>query len=151
MEAKEIAVRLYENKKLGSTYAKGAYHSAVFNGSADVLGEKTKYLLDYYPFEKFEHMARTDEQMDVLRQIGSVKTSDVLFSWVVRYDPATKQKTPAYGVSTINLKDNSLRLVVANDRESEGQCWDLTAKPCRSVPGKNSPTMLATNADLDRW
>jgi hypothetical protein len=150
MEAKEIAVRLYENKKFGSTYGKGAYHSAVFNASADVLGMNEKYLLDYYPFEKFEHMARTDEQMDVLRQIGSAKTSDVLFSWVVRYDPATKQKTPAYGVSTFNFKDNSLRLVVANDSESEGRCWELIAKPCRAVPGKNSPTMLATNADLKR-
>ena len=114
------------------------------------MGTNTNYLLDYYPCEKFEHLARTEEQMDVLRQIGSVKTSDVLFSWVVRYDSATKQKTPAYGVSTINLKDNSLRLVVANDSESEGQCWNLTAKPCRAVPGKNSPTMLATNADLNR-
>ena len=50
MEAKEIAVRLYENKKYGTTYGKGLFHSAVFNGSADVLGSNTKYLLDYYPY-----------------------------------------------------------------------------------------------------
>jgi hypothetical protein len=147
MEANEIAVRLYENKKFGSTYGKGAYHSAVFNGSADVLGTGTKYLLDYYPFEKFEHMARTDEQMDVLRQIGKVIADHTLFSWVVQYNPATKEKTPAYGVSTINLKDNTVRLVVAKDSESDGQNWELTAKLCRPVPGKNSPTLLATNAD----
>jgi ribosomal protein S8 len=90
MEAKEIAVRLYENKKYGTTYGKGLFHSAVFNGSADVLGSNTKYLLDYYPYERFEHTARTDEQMEVLRELGAVKSSNLLFSWVVQYNPATK-------------------------------------------------------------
>ena len=61
MEAKEIAVRLYENKKHGTTYGKGLFHSAVFNASADVLGRKTKFLLDFYPYEKFEHIAKPDE------------------------------------------------------------------------------------------
>ena len=152
MEAKEIAVRLYENRKYGTTYGKGLYHSAVFNASAEVMGKNEKYLLDYYPFEKFEHIARTDEQLDVLREIGRVKTDDVLFSWVVRYNPATKQKTPIYGFSLLNLKDNTVGLMVVDENDSEAQQWQLTAKPCRFVPGKNSPTLLATNADdLAMW
>ena len=150
MEAKEIAVRLYENKKFGTTYGKGAYHSAVFNASADVLGMNEKYLLDYYPFEKFEHLARTEEQMEVLREIGQVKTQDVLFSWVVHYNPATKQKTPVYGFSLFNMKDNELGLLVVNDNDEQQQ-WQLTAKPCRKDTGKYSPTLLATNADLYGW
>lgn len=152
MEAKEIAVRLYENKKYGTTYGKGLYHSAVFNASAEVMGKNEKYLLDYYPFEKFEHIARTDEQMDVLREIRSAKAEDALFSWVVRYNPVTKQKTPVYGFSVLKLKDSKVGLFVVEEGDSEGQEWTLTARQCRSVPGKNSPTLLATNAeDLAMW
>ena len=148
MDAKEIAVRIYENKKFGNTYAKGCYHSAVFNASADIVGENIKYLLDYYPFEKFEHIASSEEQLDVLREIGRVNTDDTLFSWVVRYDPVTKNKTPAYGLSTFNLRSNIVRLAVGEGNDGEGHHWTLTAKPCRRVSGKNSPNLLATNADL---
>ena len=135
---------------MGSTYGKGLYHSAVFNASADVLGENTKYLLDFYPFEKFEHIARTDEQMNVLRQIGNAKTDDVLFSWVVRYNPTTKQKTPVYGFCLLNTAINKLGLLIGSNEDDVVQ-WDLPVRPCRMSTGKNSPTMLATNADLDSW
>jgi hypothetical protein len=151
MEAKEIAVRLYENKKYGTTYGKGLFHSAVFNGSADVLGSNTKYLLDYYPYERFEHTARTDEQMGVMRELGAVKSSDLLFSWVVQYNPATKHKSPMYGVSILNMKDNRLALMAGASADDAMQ-WNLTAKPCKERTGCKSPTLLATNAeDLDRW
>ena len=151
MEAKEIAVRLYENKTFGTTYGKGQYRSAVFNATADVMGHNTKYLLDYHQFDKFEHMARTDEQLEVLRDLGSVRTNDFLFSWVLSYDATTKCKTPVYGYSVINLKDNTLGLFVAEEG-AEPTEWMLTAKPCKTTQGKNSPTLLATNAQtLSRW
>jgi hypothetical protein len=152
MEAKEIAIRIYENKKFGTTYGKGLFHSAVFNGAADMLAGNTKYLLDYYPFEKFEHIARTEEQMEILREMGHVKADDVLFSWVVRYDPATKEKRPVYGFSYFNMKDKTVALLAHDDADGECQQWQLTAKSCRSVPGKKSPSFLATNADdLGLW
>jgi hypothetical protein len=152
MEAKEIAVRLYENKTFGTTYGKGLYRSAVFNATADVMGHNTKYLLDYHQFDKFEHMARTDEQLEVLRDLGSVRTNDLLFSWVLSYDATTKCKTPVYGYSFINTKDNTLALALMEQGADEWTEWVLTAKPCKTTQGKNSPTLLATNAqDLSTW
>ena len=50
---KEIAVRLFENKKLGTTYGRGLYRSAVFNASAEIKDPHVKYLLDFYQFERW--------------------------------------------------------------------------------------------------
>ena len=150
MEEKEIAVRLYENKKYGTTYDKGLFHSAVFNASADVLGRKTKFLLDFYPFEKFEYIAKTDEQMDVLRELGVVRTDDKLFSWVVDYDATTKIKVPANGFCMFDLKHNRIDLIVIEEENSNH--WRLTAKQCRENGSKNVPTLIATNSDdLGKW
>jgi hypothetical protein len=150
MEAKEIAVRLYENKKYGTTYGKGLFHSAVFNASADVLGRKTKFLLDFYPYEKFEHIAKTDEQMVVLKELGVVKTEDKLFSWVVDYDATTKAKAPVNGFCIFDMKDSRIDLIVLEDENSNH--WRLKAKRCKESQGKNAPTLIATNADdLSKW
>ncbi len=48
---KEIAVRMFENKKLGTTYGKGKYRSAIFNASAELRDPHVKYLLDFYAIE----------------------------------------------------------------------------------------------------
>jgi len=152
MEANQIAVRLYANQKLGSTYAKGLYHTAVFNAAADVLGKNTKYLLDYHTYDRWQHTAKSDEQMEVLDCVSEHATEATLVSWVVRYDAATKKKTPVIGYSTLNAETNELELVVLDTVADMCAKWQLTAKPCRTVPGKNSPTLLATNAeDLAMW
>ena len=66
---KEIAVRLFENKKLGTTYGKGLYRLAVFNASAEIKDPHVKYLLDFYQFERWQHTANTDKQIVILNQI----------------------------------------------------------------------------------
>ena len=149
---REIAVRLYANPKLGTTYAKGLYHSAVFNAAADVKHPYAKYLLDYHTYERWEHSAKTDEQMQVLRETQGMTATDALFSWVVQYDPSTKAKQPVFGFSYLNLADNSLGLLVMPEGEDEPAQWILTAKPCKERMGCKSPTLLATNADdLGSW
>jgi hypothetical protein len=149
---REIAVRLYANPKLGNTYAKGMYHTAVFNAAADVKQPNVKYLLDYHTYERWEHSAKTDAQMEVLRETQRMSPGDVLFSWVVQYDPHTKAKQPVFGFSYLNLADNSLGLLVVPDGEEEPVQWVLTAKPCKERSGCKSPTLLATNAqDLGDW
>ena len=36
MTTTEIAVRLYNNPKFGTTYGKGQYHNAIMNGTVDL-------------------------------------------------------------------------------------------------------------------
>ena len=72
----EIAIRLYDNPKYGTTYGKAQYRHAIFNGSADVKNPSVKYLLDFYEYGKWEHSANTDEQMMVLNEVCLLYTSD---------------------------------------------------------------------------
>ena len=51
---KAIAVRLFENKKNGSTYGKGLYRSAIFNASAELRDPHVKYLLDFYAIDRWQ-------------------------------------------------------------------------------------------------
>lgn len=144
----EIAVRLYENAKFGTTYAKGLYHSAVFNASADVLNPSVKYLLDFYTLERWQHTARTDGQMEMLDIAMECDRSDALFSWIYRYDCTTKAKTWVWGYASLDSSTNKLKLLLDDKPKGLLENWTLTAKPCRSVYGKKAPTLLATNADL---
>ena len=47
---KEIAIRLFQNAKYGTTYAKGVRHQALFNATADIKNPKVKYVLDFYTY-----------------------------------------------------------------------------------------------------
>jgi hypothetical protein len=156
MGAPEIAVRIYANEKFGTTYGKGLRHSAVFNAAADVKSPNAKYLLDFHTMERWEHTAKSDNDMETLAIVReNVKPNaiaDTLASWVVRYDAATKTKTSVMGYATLDLSTNAVDLVVLDTDKDLQQQWKLKAKSCKTVVGKNSPTLLATNAeDLALW
>jgi len=147
MAKNEIAIRLYENKKFGTTYGKGLYHSAVFNASADLLGQKTKYLMDFHSFDRWQHTARTDEQMEILELVEEKTNADTLVSWVVRYDMVSKTKTPVLGYATVDLNTHDLEVVIVDPDVGVQSRWQLSAKPCRERSWVNSPSFLATNAE----
>lgn len=147
----EIAVRLYENNKYGSTYGKGLYHHAVFNGTADIKHPKAKYLLDFYSYDHWEVQAKTDEQMEVVQIVSETANKNILVSWVLRYDAITKQKAHVMGFCTLDLATSALQLVISDDAMDIGAAWKLSVKPCKLVRDKNAPQLLATNAELCEW
>ena len=150
-KVQEIAVRLYENAKYGTTYSKGLRHSAVFNAAADLREPNTKYLLDLYKLEDWQNTARSDADMETMKFVSETANADTLASWVVRYDRNTKAKQRVIGYCTLNLRNNALDLFVYDEQTGVMNRWQLTAKPCRAVAGKNSPSLLATNAELGSW
>ena len=147
---KEIAVRLYQNAKYGNTYGKGVRHQALFNAAADIREPKVKYLLDFYSYEHWEFLAKS-HQLDIVQQVREIVDQDSLISWVQRYDLVTKTKTPVYGFSTLQLSTNHLILCVVDSEFGIEESWRLTAKPCRTVSGKNIAELLATNSELATW
>lgn len=147
---KEIAVRLFQNAKYGTTYAKGVRHQALFNAAADIKEPKVKYVLDFYTYEHWEFLA-TEHQLDIVNQVHSEVNKDMLVSWIVRYDVDTKTKTAVYGFSTLDMKTNELILCVLDGEAGVEESWKLTAKPCRAVKGKNVAELLATNSELTNW
>jgi len=147
-QSTEIAVRLYENSKLGSTYGKGLYHSAIFNGTADVPSHQVKYVLDFHPFTQWQHTAKSDMDMDTVHLVYENADDNTLVSWVLRYDTQTKRKERVIGFSTLDINSSQLELVIFDFAISLEQKWRLEAKPCRQVEGKKVPTLLAANYDM---
>ncbi len=147
---KEIAVRLYQNAKYGTTYAKGQLHQALFNATADIKEPKVKYLLDFYSYEYWEFLAK-DAQLSIVQQVQEIMGKDSLVSWVVRYDHATKAKTSIYGFSTLDMKTNELIVCAVDTDAGVEEIWKLIAKPCKTVTGKNVAELLATNSELANW
>ena len=148
---KEIAVRLYANQKLGQTYARGLRHTAVFNAAADLRDPHAKYLLDFHTYARWQHTAKTDAQMEALEVVRELADEDTLVSWIQHYDCRSKIKQSVIGVAVFDLNTNVIRLCIDDELRQVRETWELTARPCREVMGKNSPTLLATNADLDVW
>ena len=65
-----IAVRLYENQVYGTTYGRGLYRHAFYNGTVDLEPPRVKYLVDLYTGEDWANQARSDEQMLIIRGVG---------------------------------------------------------------------------------
>lgn len=147
---KEIAVRLFENKKLGTTYGRGLYRTAVFNASAEIKEPHVKYLLDFYQYDRWQHTAHTDEQIAMLNQVAGYCCAENLTSWVTRYDPVTKIKTPVQGVAILDEMSSSLRIAVVDPEFGVEDTWSLPVKVC-SVKRGNSPSLIATNTELAHW
>lgn len=147
---KKIAVRLFENKMLRTTYGKGQYRSAVFNASAEIKDPHTKYLLDFYPYAKWELTANSDQQIAILNDVAQSCSANDLVSWVVRYNPITKEKIHVYGVAICDLSSSRLMLAITDVDTAVDDVWQLPLKPCSRTHDK-SPTLLATNGQLADW
>jgi len=147
---KEIAIRLYENKLFGTTHGKGMYRTAVFNGTADITSPSVKYLLDFDSIERWEHGSKNTNDDELRNHVTSMNKPNLLASWIVRYDIATKAKTRVTGYCTIDLQANKLELLIDDEQMEIADTWVLDVKPCKSVAGKKSPQLLATNAELKK-
>ncbi len=99
---REIAIRGFINEKFNTTFGKGLFRRAVYNGSVELHDPNQKYLVDYFSYREWETQAKTDEQIRVINDLinsGIAQEKDMLFSWLVHYDPLTKSKERAEGYS----------------------------------------------------
>lgn len=146
----EIAVRLYENQTYGTTYGKGLFRKALFNGSIDIKTPCTKYVIDLFNYDDWCNIAKTSEQMVIIRDVP--QQEDTLFSWINRYDRTTKQKTLVSGFCSFDCDSKGMRIMILDPVTQIEDVWQISAKPCQSnTNGLRSPQLLATNADLTAW
>lgn len=153
MSQKEIAVRLFNNHKYGTTQGKGIYNKAIFNASAELRKPTAKYLLDFYAFDDWANKARTDEQLLTYKQLeemGFGNERGSVFSWIVHYDPLTKAKVSVSGVAIFNTEAKLLRLVVDDAISGLSETWMLEAVSCKNA-GEGKPAYLASNVDVGNW
>jgi hypothetical protein len=146
-----VAIRLYDNQKYGTTYGKGMYRTAIYNGTIDFKNSSTKYLVDFYTADHWMNTARTDAQMEILRSLGNPNNKQ-LHSWLYSYDDKTKRKTFVNGLCFFDLDTLEIKLLVADEATGIELDETLQAKPCKIRSGTaKSPQLLATNQDLATW
>ena len=113
---REIAVRGFINEKFNTTYGKGLFRRAVFNGSVEIRDPYAKYLVDYMDFNAWQHKAKEFQLPHVTTayEEGLDQIPDALFSWILSYDPMTKTKTSAGGFS-VYLPEHRALFISIND------------------------------------
>ena len=150
----KIAVRLYENQKLGKSFGPAKFHSAVYNATADIVIPHQKYLLDYVTLQNWLKSARDNDQRDACDHVLEViekqglKKEDILASWVKRYDQLNS-KIVVPGFSTFDLSNSVLDVCIADEDLCIESYWKLEVRLCRIKYGQKSPQLLASNHELD--
>jgi len=149
---REIAVRGFTNEKFNTTFGQNLFRRAFFNGSVELRNPSSKYLVDYYQYPEWEALAKNDDQMNVIKQLQNTafpQNEDLLFSWMLRYDPLTKIKTKVDGYS-IYAPNTSELYVKINDADNQTvEEWTLDVHLCKNA-GANKPIFIAANIDLNQ-
>lgn len=150
---REIAVRGFANQKYNTSFGKGLFRRAIYNGSVELANPSQKYLIDFYEFGIWQHQAKTDYQMEVFRKMdamGADEERDLLISWVLHYDPLTKTKTPVDGYCLLMQSTNELYIEIRDLARGTDHSWSLDVQACKTT-GMNKPVFIATNLDLSSW
>ena len=80
---RDIAVRGFINDKFNTTFGKGLFRRAVFNGSVELANPQEKYLVDYYSYEDWQNTAKTDQQMASVKKL--INSNIVNKSFIAEY------------------------------------------------------------------
>lgn len=147
-----IAVRGFTNEKFNTTFGKSLFRRAFFNGSVELRNPNSKYLVDYYQYTEWAALARSDGQMKVLEQLQNSDfptNKDLLFSWLVRYDPLTKIKTKVEGYSIYAPSTSELYITINDPDNQTIEEWTLDVHLCKNA-GAHKPVFIAANIDLNQ-
>ncbi|WP_133176129.1 hypothetical protein [Limnohabitans sp. Rim28] len=147
-----IAVRLYDNDKYGTTYGKGIWHRALFNGSMDVDGASAAYLTDFLNVNDWGELIKTPLQVEIVNNILNDEqppTKHQVFSWLQRYNRSTKMKGYVDGFVRYDMSNGEMLVYIKDDIDGYEETWRLNARPCRKGT-TNSPSILATNKELQK-
>ncbi len=150
---REIAVRGFINEKFNTTFGKGLFRRAVYNGSVELRNPNSNYLVDFYRYVEWENLAKTDDQIATVRKLGKSDISrddEVLMSWVVHYDPLTKKKTTIDGFAILSPSSSELYIAINDQHNGINEEWTLNTQSCKTT-GINKPVFIATNVDLGTW
>ena len=150
MKEKDIVVRGFMNEKFGSTYGKGLFHRAIYNGSVEIRNPYSKYLIDLFEYDRWEIHAVGEQQLAWTKKLNKAQVNqapEALASWVQHYDPMTKAKRAIDGVCVYLPMSQELYIAINDPVHNINDEWTLQAKHCLKT-GPNKPIFIATNVDL---
>ena len=150
MKEKDIVVRGFMNEKFGSTYGKGLFHRAIYNGSVEIRNPYSKYLIDLFEYGRWDIHAVGEQQLAWTKKLNKAQVNqapEALASWVQHYDPMTKTKRAIDGVCVYLPMSQELYIAINDPIHNINDEWTLQAKHCLKT-GPNKPIFIATNVDL---
>jgi hypothetical protein len=146
---KEITARLWDNPKFGTTYGKGQYRRAIYNGTLEVIEPRTKYLVDFEEIEAWFNFAKAEVHRAMTKRLDELPVNEtgVLMSWIYRYELANK--IPVQGYAALDLNHHRLIIEIEDGDTQIHESWNLPVRACIArTPGKPTPALIATNATL---
>jgi hypothetical protein len=152
MKEKDIVVRGFMNEKFGSTYGKGLFHRAIYNGSVEIRHPYSKYLIDLFEYDRWELHAVGEQQLAWTKKLNKAQVNqapEALASWVQHYDPMTKTKRAVDGVCVYLPMTQELYIAINDPVRNINDEWTLQAKHCLKT-GHNKPIFIAANIDLNQ-
>ena len=152
MNEKEIAVRGFINEKFGSTFGKGLFNRAIYNGSVEIRNPYTKYLIDLFEYRRWEQTAKTDQQIGWVSRLreANIHDTDSVVSWIQHYDPMSKTKQVVDGICIYLAESQELHISINDPDHDIIEAWTLDVKSC-AKSGANKPVFIATNVDLNSF
>ena len=150
---REIAVRGFINEKFNTTFGKGLFRRAVFNGSVELRKPNQKFLVDFYDYASWEAQAKNDQQIEIVKKIRENDVhllSGILLSWLLHYDPLTKTKTKVNGYAIYSPDTREMYITINAPEHGTEEEWHLQVNSCKAT-GTNKPVFIATNVDLIAW
>jgi hypothetical protein len=145
-----IAVRGFINDKLDTTTGKTLFRKALFTGSVELRDPNQKYLVDYFNYLQWETQAKTDNQIEIIKELRAKdvdKEPEFLFSWMLHYEPLTKNKTRVEGYSIYSSKTKELYIKINDEiNQTQGE-WELNVCHCKVIE-KKKPVFVASNCEL---
>ena len=148
---REIAIRGFINEKYNTPFGKGLFRRAVYNGSVELLNPNQKYLVDFYEYEQFQHTAKNNKQIELIKHLSGGNFAgmcDMVFSWIVHYEPLTKSKQLVDGYCIYLQSTGEVHIEIDDVLNGTKDEWDLKAHHCKAI-GANKPVFVATNVDLN--
>ena len=142
---KEITARLWENKMYGTTFGKGQYRKAIYNGTLEIPSPYAKYLVDFEEVEACFHFPKSPVHIEFANKLKTIPVNEdgVLMSWIYRYEGGVKSAVAGYAGLDLNYS----RITIQIDDSAHGinECWELPIRSCITrIPGKPTPALIAT-------
>jgi len=142
---KEITARLWENKLYGTTYGKGQYRKAIYNGTLELNDPYAKYLVDFEEIADWFHFVKSPVHQQMAKNLVNIPENEtgVFMTWLYRYEHGIK--TPISGYAALDMNYNRI-LIQIDDQELEiSEHWELPVRKCVCrTPGSPTPALIAT-------
>ena len=142
---KEITARLWENKMYGTTYGKGQYRKAIYNGTLELNDPYAKYLLDFEEIADWFHFTKAPLHQQMAKNLDDIpeNESGVFMTWLYRYEQGIK--TAIGGYAALDLNKNRILIQVDDQDLQISEHWELPVRNCIArIPGKPTPALIAT-------